>query len=74
MSISMDPVSKVYTKAGMRVVVCQGVLDFLAPGILDPAAKMEVCRDCLETWQGRDTLITPELFAHSCYTRAPETL
>ncbi len=70
----MDAAARAYAQAGMRAIVCQGIVDFPAPGIPDPTAKMAVCRDFLEAWQGSSPLVTPGLFAHSCYTCSPQTL
>ena len=70
----MDAAAKAYARAGMRAIVCQGILDFPAPGLPDPANKFAACRAFLEDWQGRDPLVTPGLFAHSCYTCSPQTL
>ncbi|MFH1036198.1 MAG: amidohydrolase [Pseudomonadota bacterium] len=70
----MDAAAKAYDQAGMRAVVCQGIVDFPAPGLPDPTVKMAACRAFLEDWKGRNPLITPGLFAHSCYTCSPETL
>jgi 5-methylthioadenosine/S-adenosylhomocysteine deaminase len=70
----MDAAARAYALAGMRAIVCQGIVDFPAPGLPDPDVKMAACQDFLEAWQGRDPLITPGLFAHSCYTCSPATL
>jgi 5-methylthioadenosine/S-adenosylhomocysteine deaminase len=60
--------------AGLRAVVAQGVVDFPAPGVPDPAANLEVAGDFLQT--GADFLprIVSAIFCHSPYTCRPETL
>lgn len=70
----MDAAARAYQKAGLRAVVCQGVVDFPAPDAPDPAKNLEACQRFLDDWQGRDSLVTPGLFAHSCYTCSPQTL
>lgn len=70
----MPAAARAYGQAGMRAIVCQGVLDFPAPGVPDPGQKFTVCRDFLEYCQGRWPLVGAGLFAHSCYTCSPETL
>ncbi len=60
--------------AGMRAVPCQGIIDFPAPGVPDPARNIEAAETFLQEWQGRDERITPGIFAHSPYTCSPKTL
>ncbi len=66
--------ARAFHQAGMRAMVGQGLLDFPAPGVPDPAQGLEVCREFVETWQGAGPLITPAIFAHSPYTCSPRTL
>jgi 5-methylthioadenosine/S-adenosylhomocysteine deaminase len=70
----MDAAARAYAQAGLRAVVAQGVVDFPAPGVPDPAKKMDACRAFLETWSGAHPLVKPALFAHSAYTCSPATL
>ena len=70
----MKAAAGAYARAGMRAVVAQGVVDFPAPGVPNPARKMDVCRDFLEDCCGVHALVKPGLFAHSCYTCGPTTL
>lgn len=65
---------RAYAQAGMRAQVAQGVIDFPAPGVPDPAKKLDVAREFLETWQGKEQLVTPALFAHTLSTCSPKTL
>ena len=58
----------------MRAQVAQGILDFPAPGVPDLAKKFKAAREFLTTWQGREPLVTPALFAHALSTCSPETL
>lgn len=59
---------------GMRAIPAQGIIDFPAPGIPDPAKNIEVAEQFLQKWQGREERITPGVFAHSPYTCSPKTL
>jgi len=66
--------ARAFESVGMRAMVGQGLLDFPAPGVPDPAQGLAVCRDFVEAWQGAGPLITPAIFAHSPYTCSPRTL
>lgn len=70
----MNGAARAFRTAGLRAVLCQGLMDFPAPGVPDPSRNLEVCRRFVEDWQGVSGLITPGLFAHSPYTCSPETL
>ena len=67
-------IARAYEQAGMRALVCQGLIDFPAPGVPDPEDNLLVCREFVESWQGKAELITPGIFAHSPYTCSPDTL
>ncbi len=69
-----DSVARACGETGIRCVAAQGVIDFPAPGVADPARNIEVAQSFLEQWQGRDSLITPAVFAHSPYTCGNQTL
>lgn len=66
--------ARAYEAVGLRAVVAQGLIDFPAPGVPDPARGIDACREFLQAWHGRSPLITPGLFAHSPYTCGPDTL
>ncbi|MFH1020434.1 MAG: amidohydrolase [Pseudomonadota bacterium] len=66
--------AKAFCETGMRAVVAQGIIDFPAPGVPDPAQNIATAADFLSTWQGKNPLLTPALFCHSPYTCSPETL
>ncbi|MEW6184783.1 MAG: amidohydrolase [Thermodesulfobacteriota bacterium] len=61
-------------RAGMRAVLCQGVIDFPAPGVMDPAQNIPTAIRFVEQWQGFSTLIQPGIFCHSPYTCSAKTL
>ena len=69
-----NEVARAFAETGMRCVAAQGVIDFPAPGVADPAQNIKAAQCFLEQWQGRDPLVTPAVFAHSPYTCANQTL
>ena len=70
----MDEAVKAVDLAGMRAVICQGVLDFPIPGIPDPAQNIPTAGRFVDRWQGFSPRIHPGIFCHSPYTCSPETL
>ena len=68
-------VRRALAQAGLRAVCAQGVVDFPAPGVADPARNLEAARSFMDSAEEVDTrLITSTLFCHSPYTCGPETL
>jgi 5-methylthioadenosine/S-adenosylhomocysteine deaminase len=62
-------------EAGLRAVVAQGVIDFPAPGVPEPADNLTVAREFIAS--GRNSAsgpITSSLFCHSPYTCSAATL
>lgn len=68
-----DSAARAFADSGMRAVAAQGVVDFPAPGVPDPALKFQVVSDFIDQWQGYDRIV-PAVFAHSPYTCGPDTL
>lgn len=62
------------SEVGIRAVLAQGVIDFPAPGVPDPAKNIEVARAFIERWLGVSELIVPSVFCHAPYTCSPSTL
>jgi 5-methylthioadenosine/S-adenosylhomocysteine deaminase len=69
-----DTVARAVAETGLRAVLAQGVIDFPAPGVADPARNIAHARDYAERWKGRSRLITPSVFCHSPYTCSDDTL
>ncbi|MBU2516099.1 MAG: amidohydrolase [Proteobacteria bacterium] len=69
-----DGAAKAYPQAGMRAVLLQGLIDFPAPGVPDPAHNLAACRRFVQRWKGVNPLLTTGIFAHSTYTCAKDTL
>ena len=67
-------VRQALSDAGLRAVVAQGVVDFPAPGVPDPARNLEVAADFLHTGADYQDRLTSAVFCHSPYTCGPETL
>jgi 5-methylthioadenosine/S-adenosylhomocysteine deaminase len=69
-----DHVAETLEQCGLRAISGQGVIDFPAPGISDPARKLDVARNHLERWRNRSELIRPSVFCHAPYTCSADTL
>ena len=67
-------VAEAVMETGIRAVLGQGVIDFPAPGVPDPAKNIQAASDFIEAWSGRSDRITPSVFCHSPYTCSAETL
>lgn len=66
--------ARAFADAGMRTVAAQGVIDFPAPGVPDPAKNISAANEFIDHWHKRNPLITPAVFAHSPYTCSAATL
>ena len=66
--------AQAFVDTGMRAVAAQGVIDFPAPGVPDPALNLKTAAGFLDEWQGRHPRVTPAIFAHSPYTCSNQTL
>ncbi len=67
--------ARAFVHAGMRAVAAQGVIDFPAPGVADPAKNVDAAATFIDHWQDAgNELITPAVFSHSPYTCSPATL
>ena len=69
-----DQAGRAFKEAGLRTVLAQGVIDFPAPGVPDPAKNIEAASMFVERWQEESPLIRPSVFCHSPYTCSAETL
>ena len=69
-----NEVAEAVLETGLRAVLGQGVIDFPAPGVPDPANNIRTASDFVEKWTGRSDRITPSVFCHSPYTCSEETL
>ena len=67
-------VRRALAEAGLRANVAQGVVDFPAPGVPDPARNLEVAAEFLATGAAYPSRLTSSVFCHSPYTCGPETL
>ncbi len=69
-----DKVAKAVQTTGMRAVLGQGIVDFPAPGVPDPAENVDHARSFVDQWHGFSDRITPSVFCHSPYTCSEDTL
>ncbi|MDF1577960.1 MAG: amidohydrolase [Desulfobulbales bacterium] len=68
-----DDCARAFREAGLRAVAAQGVIDFPAPGVPDPADNIRHGARFIDKWRG-DDLITPAIFCHSPYTCSAQTI
>jgi 5-methylthioadenosine/S-adenosylhomocysteine deaminase len=61
-------------EAGLRAVAAQGVVDFPAPGVPDPARNLEAAQEFLDSDAAAPDRLTAAVFCHSPYTCGSETL
>ncbi len=69
-----DDVATAVAQTGIRAVLGQGVIDFPAPGVPDPAANVAHAADYVDKWIGLAATVTPSIFCHSPYTCCAKTL
>lgn len=69
-----DATARAFQTAGLRALVAQGIIDFPAPGVPDPARNLAVGQAFIERWTGISDLIRPGLFCHSLTTCSDRTL
>lgn len=69
-----DATVRAFQKAGLRALIAQGVIDFPAPGVPDPAENLAAGKAFIERWDHATDLIRPGLFCHSLSTCSDRTL
>ncbi|MFO7709313.1 MAG: amidohydrolase [Desulfobacterales bacterium] len=69
-----DAAAEAVREFGLRAVLGQGVIDFPAPGVPDPAGNIRAAREFAGAWLGRTAAITPSVFCHSPCTCSEQTL
>jgi 5-methylthioadenosine/S-adenosylhomocysteine deaminase len=67
-------VARAVSESGLRGVLGQGVIDYPAPGVPDPATNVDQALRFVEAWKNRDSRIVPSIFCHSPYTCSADTL
>jgi 5-methylthioadenosine/S-adenosylhomocysteine deaminase len=68
-----DEAGKAAKRAGMRMILAKGIIEFPTPDVKDPRKNIEYAERSILNWQG-DPLITPAVFCHSAYICRPETI
>ncbi|MBT8341069.1 MAG: amidohydrolase [Desulfatitalea sp.] len=61
-------------ETGIRAILGQGVIDFPAPGVPDPALNVATAKAFAEQWRHWSTRLQPAIFCHSPYTCSARTL
>ncbi|MBL7180019.1 MAG: amidohydrolase [Pseudomonadota bacterium] len=69
-----DNVAAAVCETGLRAVLGQGVIDFPAPGVPNPADNVTNATKFVQKWRAESPLIRPSIFCHSPYTCSKETL
>ena len=69
-----NSVAEAVEQTGMRAVLAQGVIDFPAPGVPDPADNVKYAAAYAESWMHRNPRIRSSVFCHSPYTCSEDTL
>ena len=69
-----NEVAEAVKTSGLRAVLAQGVIDFPAPGVPNPAENIQIPQTFAANWHNPSSLITPSAFCHSAYTCSSETL
>ena len=69
-----EQVADAFNRFGMRAVAGQGIIDFPAPGVADPAKNIATARAFAEKISGQPGTVTASLFCHSPYTCSAGTL
>ncbi len=69
-----NDIAKTVDSIGLRAVLGQGVIDFPAPGVPDPARNVIMAKAYVQEWQGRSSILYPSIFCHSPYTCSAQTL
>jgi len=67
-------VAEAVLATGLRAIVGQGIIDYPAPGVPDPADNIRNAAAFVEQYRERSTLLTPSVFCHSPYTCSASTL
>ena len=69
-----DSVAGAVAECGLRAVLGQGVIDYPAPGVPDPALNIVAAEKFVDKWLQVSPLIRPSIFCHSPYTCSTATL
>ena len=59
---------------GIRAIAGQGVIDYPAPGVPDPADNINHAKEFIEKVRTLSPRVTPSVFCHSPYTCSKQTL
>jgi 5-methylthioadenosine/S-adenosylhomocysteine deaminase len=69
-----DDVASAVNDFGMRAILAQGVIDYPAPGVPDPAENIDTAKTYVKKWSGFSPTIRPSVFCHTPYTCSDITL
>ena len=69
-----DEVAAVLADCGLRAVAGQGIIDFPAPGVPDPAGNVAHGGAFLDRWRPARSIVRPSLFCHAPTTCGSKTI
>jgi 5-methylthioadenosine/S-adenosylhomocysteine deaminase len=69
-----DATADAIYRSGMKALIGQGVIDYPAPGVIDPSRNVDAAASFIENRQGLSSRITPGLFCHNTVTCGTDTL
>ena len=69
-----EKVADAVLQSGIRAVAGQGVIDFPAPGVPDPAQNVDHAVEFVKAQEDRSDRLSPSIFCHSPYTCSQQTL
>jgi 5-methylthioadenosine/S-adenosylhomocysteine deaminase len=67
-------VARSVCRMGMRGVLAQGVVDFPAPGVNNPADNVRTASEYVRRWRSRCERVRPSIFCHAPYSCSADTL
>jgi len=70
----VDRFADAVAQTGIRAILGQGVVDFPAPGVPDPAFNVDTAKTYVGRWLDRSGHLMPSIFCHSPYTCSAKTL
>lgn len=69
-----DDVAGAVNEFGLRAILGQGVIDYPAPGVPDPAQNIKTASGYVKRWTNTSALLNPSIFCHTPYTCSSKTL
>jgi len=71
---NQDATMKAARESGLRAIISQGIIDFPAPGVPDPADNLIIGEEFIKKHLGYSDILMPGVFCHSPVTCSDRTL